>query len=220
MAKVAPSWGNTSVDEAFTKLRDLILSGDLLGGTRLAQSTIADQFHISRQPVRLALLKLQSAGLVTIIPNVGARVTSLDAAELDEVYRIREELEPAAIATSATNLSDRQLETLRDVAAGLDATAPSDYHNYYQADMRFHLLSYEACGRPRMISMIGELWDVAHRYRLFYLRSQSLHERVLSRAEHVLIADSLQRRDGEDASRLLKTHIRRTRLSLSRSSDE
>ncbi len=78
-------------------LREAILAGRLSPGSRVRQEELAEEFGISRIPVREALRRLEAEGLVVLVPNSGAWVAKLDRAECVEIYRIREQIEPLAI---------------------------------------------------------------------------------------------------------------------------
>src|SRR5829696_252732 len=95
------------------RLRKAILEGRLKPGERIRQETLAAEMGTSRIPVREALNRLQNEGLVTLTSHVGARVAQLRLSELDEIYQIRERLEPLAIAQSTPHLSAAQLRDIR-----------------------------------------------------------------------------------------------------------
>src|ERR1700760_3514999 len=80
---------------------DRILSGEYAPGSALRQDTLAAEFGTSKIPVREALVQLQSEGLVDIFPNRGFQVRPLDGAELDEVFWLRLQIEPRAVAGGA-----------------------------------------------------------------------------------------------------------------------
>src|SRR3954447_12716206 len=95
------------------RIREAILSGRLLPGDRIPQDALAREFGTSRIPVREALAELESEGLIALVPHAGARVAKFNLAELEEVYRIRESVEPMVIAESAEHLTAEQLVELR-----------------------------------------------------------------------------------------------------------
>jgi DNA-binding GntR family transcriptional regulator len=194
-------------------LRTEILTGNLKPGDRIRQEAIAQAMGTSRIPVREALSRLQNEGLVTLTSHVGARVAELDVAELDEVYQIRERLEPLAIAESAPRLTNAQLQGLADYVEQMEACADvSDPSEWVDLDRRFHLASYAGCRMPRLLDMIDGLWNATQQYRRAYTR---LPERfALAHQEHRLILEALERRDAQNAELLSLMHIRRTRLTL------
>jgi DNA-binding GntR family transcriptional regulator len=194
-------------------LRSQILSGALRPGERIRQEAIARAMGTSRIPVREALSRLQNEGLVTLTSHVGARVAELDSAELDEIYRIRERLEPLALAQSTPRLTDAQLDGLVDYVEEMEACADvEDPSSWVDLDRRFHLATYAGARMPRLIDMIEGLWNATQQYRRAYTR---LPERfAMAHQEHRLILEALHRRDALNAEMLSLLHIRRTRLTL------
>lgn len=200
------------------RVRAAILDGTLKPGERIRQEAIARDAGTSRIPVREALSRLQNEGLVVLTSHVGARVSQLDLAELDEVYLIRERLEPLAIGESAMRLSTAELEQIERYMHEMEAAADvDDPSQWVDLDRRFHLLSYSAAGLPRLLEMIEGLWNATQQYRRAYTR---LPERfAVAHSEHRLILEALQRRDKDNAELLSLLHIRRTRLTLDEHSE-
>lgn len=200
-------------------LRDAILEGRLRAGTRIRQEAIARELGTSRIPVREALRQLENEGLVSLVPRSGARVAKLDYAEYTELYRIREELEPLAIAQSAPRLSADDLAQLRDLMLQIEGS--DDPAVWLVLDRRFHLASYAAAPMPRLLKMIEGFWNTTQQYRRAYYgtvaaaRDGSSPELPMTHLEHRLLFDALERRDPHDAQCILRAHIRRPRLALS-----
>lgn len=200
-------------DTVSSELRAAILDGQLRPGERIRQEDVARRFGMSRIPVREALRQLASEGLVVLEPHVGARVASLDLEELDEIYQLRERLEPFAIARSTPKLSDQQIEELRSLVKRMEEVAdPEDLTRWLGLDRRFHLATFAGAPLPRLLGLIEGFWNATQQYRRVYTL---LPERLaLAHAEHRLLLEALERRDPDDAERILQTHIRRTRLTL------
>jgi DNA-binding GntR family transcriptional regulator len=195
-------------------LRESILTGRLAPGARIRQEDLAEQYGSSRIPVREALRLLQSDGLVTLVANSGAWVSSLTAKECSEVYQVRERLEPLLLRMSMAELP-------ADVIAKLDALATqmelnNEVETFIRLDREFHLLSYSAAPSTLVSDMIGKLWNTTQHYRRAFTRLVGIGGSAVTHMEHHLIVDALRRGDADDAERLLLSHIRRTRLELSR----
>jgi len=206
--------GYEPVGQAVTRrLREAIIEGRLAPGTRIRQEAVAHRFGTSRIPVREALRALETEGLVVLVPHSGARVARLDFAELTELYRIREALEPMAIAASAPLLTDEQLDELRTLAAVIEESF-DDPLRWLEYDRLFHVKSYQAAPLPRVLEMVERLWNTTQHYRRAYNSTLDAHDIELVRVEHRVILDALERRDGEDAEARQRSHIRRTRLTL------
>ena len=200
------------------RLREAILDGRLPPGLRIGQEALARQLGVSRIPVREALRQLEVEGLVTLRPHSGARVARMDWAEHVELYRIREALEPLVIAESAPLLTDAQLERLTELVALIE-TSSDDLHAWLEHDRRFHLESYAAAPRPRMLQMIDEFWTSSQQYRRAHVLTIPAEELRLVNDEHRVILEALHRRDAIEAETRLRMHLRRTRITLARHPD-
>lgn len=196
------------------QVREAILEGRLKPGIRVRQQELARQFGVSRIPVREALRRLESEGLITLVPHSGARVARMDIGECTELYRLREAIEPMALAESTPNLTTHQLAELRGLVGEIEIST-QDRPRWLELDRRFHLESYAAAPMPRLLSMIERFWNQTQQYRRAYLRID--REKIeIANAEHRLILAALEDRDGEDAANRLRSHLRRTRITLSR----
>jgi len=200
-------------------LRDAILEGRLRSGARIRQEAIARELGTSRIPVREALRQLENEGLVQLVPRSGARVARVDFAESAEVYRIREELEPLALAQSAPLLSDEQLAQLQELMLQIEGS--DDPGVWLILDRRFHLASYAAAPMPRLLKMIENFWNTTQQYRRIYYSMVASERRdapasaaPMTHLDHRMLCDALLRRDGDDAADIMRLHIRRTRQAL------
>ena len=214
--------GGEPLSELATRyLRDAILDGRLRPGTRLRQEAIARELGASRIPVREALRTLETAGLVSLTPRRGARVARLDYAEHAELYRIREELEPLALAESTPRLSDEALAHLRTLKLQIECSR--DPAVWLDLDRQFHLASYAAAPMSRLLKMIEGFWNTTQQYRRVYYTMVAAEwspddpALPMTHLDHCLLLDALERRDADDASSMMRAHIRRTRLTLAAS---
>ena len=208
----------TLAEKVREAIREQILVGRYRPGERIRQEALAREHGTSRIPIREALRQLTSEGLVVLEPHVGASVARLDRRELDEVYQIRERVEPFAIAQSAGLLSDEQIEVLTQLLEKMDeAAGREDVGRWIELDRDFHLRTFAAAPLPRLLSLIDGLWSTTQQYRRLYGLLPNRFE--IARVEHWLLLDALQRRDAQDAERMLTMHIRRTRLTLDEHAD-
>jgi DNA-binding GntR family transcriptional regulator len=205
----------TLVERVAAELRGDILDGRLEPGARIGQVALARRFGTSRVPVREALRLLQSEGLVSVVPNAGARVAGLSLAELTEVYLLRERLEPLAIAESVPNLTQGDVAGLGERVEAMEAAAKrGDRWDWLAIDRDFHLSAFAGAPTPRLLALVGSFWNVATRYRRAYTAVLFPAELEVQHHEHRLILDAIERRNVRDAAAFLEIHIRRTRLGL------
>jgi len=195
-------------------IRDFILNGELEPGVRIGQEDLAQRFGTSRIPVRDALRQLENEGLVILTPNSSARVAKLDMAECTEIYKIRELIEPLAIAEAIPQMSDEDIARLECAVAEIESTRDSDV--FLKLDREFHLNSYRAAKMPKLQSLVERFWNTTQHYRRAYTRLVWQKGNWIINAEHRLLIEAMKRRDVVDAGQILMMHIRRTRQELQR----
>ena len=195
-----------------THLRSAILGGTLGPGDRVRQEDIAQQLGASRLPVREALQILAAEGLIENEPNKGARVPRLGMHEVDVMYRMREQLEPLALAESLPDLDDNDLYELSHLQDEIESD--DDVDNFLDLDRQFHLLTYRGCRIEFLNTAVHRLWNSTQHYRRAFVQLSGPGRMWVVNAEHRLILDAVARRDETDAGRFVAGHIRRTRIEL------
>jgi DNA-binding GntR family transcriptional regulator len=195
-------------------LRDAILTGDIGPGEWIRQEEVAERFGASRLPVREALRILEAEGLTEHEPRRGARVPRLGSHEVDVMYRMRERLEPLAVAESIPHLTEDDLARLEEIQDRIEQN--TDVAQFLVLDRQFHLLSYAGGTIDQLLGTVTRLWNSTQHYRRAFVTITGPGRMWVVNAEHRLLLDSLQRRDVVDAERYLAGHIRRTRIELAR----
>jgi len=196
------------------ELREAILAGEYAPGARIRQEDLADRHGASRLPVREALRMLEAEGLLTLVANTGAWVTRLTLADCEELYRIRERLEPLLLSYSMPSLPDAAIDRLAELADQMESAA--DVEEFLVLDREFHLGSYAGSGTAVLGDLVLGLWNRTQHYRRAFTRVfRSEGERSVHHDHHLLVA-AFRRGDSEEAERILAAHIRRTRLELAR----
>jgi DNA-binding GntR family transcriptional regulator len=193
-------------------LRAQILSGAIQPGEWIRQEDVAEMFELSRLPVREALRMLAAEGLTEMHPNKGARVPKLSMREVDVVYRMRESLEPLALAESLPHLDDADVAQLRDIQRDIESN--NDIQRFLELDREFHLSSYGGCVIEPLSSTVVRLWNTTQPYRRAFVALSGPGRAWVINAEHNLLIDAIERRDAVDAENVLRGHIRRTRTEL------
>ncbi len=207
-----PSATAHSSNRVVDAIRELIISGELAPGSRLNQEDLAARFSVSRLPVRDALSRLESDGLVILKPSSGAWVAKLDLAECLEIYMIRERLEPLALRHSVERCTEGDIVLFGDLVEAM--AAGTDTETFLRLDRQFHLASYRPCGMAHLQTLIERYWNSTQHYRRAFTNFLGRERNWIIHAEHRLIVDAIRRRDGDGAAHLLFEHIRRTRCEL------
>jgi DNA-binding GntR family transcriptional regulator len=194
------------------QLRTAILGGTIGPGERVRQEEVAQRSGASRLPVREALRMLAAEGLIENEPHKGARVPRLSMREVDVMYRMREQLEPLALAESLPELTADDLARLGDIQDRIEQDG--DVGRFLELDREFHLLTYRGCRVEQLTSTVVRLWNSTQHYRRAFVQLSGPERMWVVNAEHRLLLDALVRRDETDAGRFLAGHIRRTRIEL------
>lgn len=192
--------GPTAQESVLAHMRAALTSGLLLPGQQIVQEDLAESLGVSRVPIRESLKILEGEGHVTYYPNRGYFVTELSAADLTELYRIRELLEAEALTLAVNEVNDADIVEITAILETVEQAARSgDVLALTAANRAFHLSIIELSGMQRLSRLIRQLWDASDIYRTVYFRDPINRERIT--AEHREILDALKARD---ASALIK----------------
>lgn len=200
----------TVVDQVTAEIRRSIVAGALRPGQELSLRELAAQLGVSTIPVREALRRLESQGLLQ--PGgarSSARVASLDADDLHGIYRLREVLEPEIAGRACLLLSDDELDRLAAVAESFgDPSASLD--DIYDAHRELHLRLLAPAATAWDLRTLDALWHAAERYvRLaFGARDDRGDEHDRRGHTHVDLVAGFRTRDPQLIERLVRQHLR------------
>ncbi|MFU8872752.1 GntR family transcriptional regulator [Micromonospora sp. SL4-19] len=195
-------------DFAYSRLREKILSGEYEPGTVLNQAVLARTIGISTTPLREALRRLKSEGLVELDAHRDARVTPLSAEEARDLLEIRGSLDPLAAALAAERRSTADIREMREAIQGLQPLPSNPAFVDLVAHRRFHTAIYTASHNEILISTLDALWDKADRYRRFGLEVvRSQEERDEKAAEHEALLRCVISGDAAGAAEVMHRHI-------------
>ncbi len=186
----------------YQEIEKMILSGDLEPGSRLNEVSLAEQFAVSRGPVREATRALVKAGLLTSIPARGVFVREMSETEISENYDVRSLLTGLVCGRAADRRTDKQVAQLDALVRGMDeAIAANQVPRYYRINLEFH-------------DLIGRIADHSCAHRIYddlIRETHSLRRSLFSpgqtNSEHRAIVDAIRERDHDKARVLGETHV-------------
>jgi DNA-binding GntR family transcriptional regulator len=198
----------TKSDYAYTRLRDGILSGEFEPGTVLHQATLAKTIGISTTPLREAMRRLMTEGLVELDAHRDARVSALTAEEARDLLEVRRSLDPLAAALAAERRSKDDIRLMREAATSLHPFSDDVRVAQLVAHRRFHTAIYMASHNDLLISTLDALWDKADRYRRLGLQlKRDQPERDQKKHEHAELLDAVIGGDSDRAAEVMRHHI-------------
>nr|WP_280520674.1 GntR family transcriptional regulator [Phaeobacter sp. J2-8] len=196
----------SNAQRAQTRLRDMILSGELAAGTDHLESELAEKLSMSRTPVREACVMLESRGLLSVRPRKGVRILPVSPADMEEIYDILTELETLAARKAAEDRPpESALENLSQAIKDMDrALLAEDRDTWARADHRFHRELMRLGANRRAMDIFEMMSDQVARARLTTLYMRPAPDR--SNADHHAVLEAIRDGDAERAAARHRDH--------------
>ncbi|HEY7144613.1 MAG TPA: molybdopterin cofactor-binding domain-containing protein [Streptosporangiaceae bacterium] len=190
----------SKTDMVAALIRELIFTGELAAGEQLRQRDLAQRFQVSQTPVREALRRLESEGLVIGDTHRGFTVVEADEGRSEENFQIRAALESLGASLAAAKIDAAGVQRLEDLNAQMQAVGDDDAR-YAELNREFHFSLYEYARSPLLISLMRLLWASLHGGpRVLRTHAESVRQ-------HQEILDALRAGDGAAAAALTHRHI-------------
>jgi DNA-binding GntR family transcriptional regulator len=197
------------VGRAYDAVRARILDNEWPPGHRVLEQELALGLGMSRTPVREALIRLQNEGLIEVVPRHGMRVLPLSPTDMRDIYQILTSLEATAAALAASRRPARaEIEPLERASRDMNAALRrDDLRSWAEADERFHRHLIELSGNRLLVAVVENVWDRAHRARMFTLQLRP--KPTQSTREHQAVVRAIRRGDADAARELHREHRER-----------
>lgn len=196
-------------DQIANRLRDKIIQNELAPGDRIREREVCKDLQVSRTPLREALHKLASEGLIELIPNRGAIITRPGAGEIADMLQVLGVLEAFAGERVCEYISDQEVAEIKALQYEmLAAYARQDRLKYFKLNQKIHLAIVKAARSETLLSLHARL--NARLYRIRYQSNLKNETWGSALAEHDHILDALEQRDAEKLSTLLRQHLKST----------
>ena len=195
------------VGMAYRKIKEMMLSYDLVPGQRLVFVDLARRLGVSRTPVNTALSILANEGFLDFVPNQGYTVHQITRKEGNALYEIREIIELGAIERSIQRLTQEKLELLkRQKALYEKAVLDQVSRGRFTLDQEFHACIVQMAENPYLTDYFREVYQrIFLRHRIEGLHAGRAQEVVL---EHNQLFDAICLKDVKRAKQLIKRHIK------------
>lgn len=207
-------------DQIFETLKEMIVNNEVEPGEMLQIERLASEFGVSTTPIREALTRLQSLGLVKQVRNKGAIVTPISDKMAHDAWEFRRVLEIYVVGSAVNKCTPEELGKMKALLNKvLEDT--SDFDLYKKSDREMHKLLHKYCDNELINNSFEQVSDLAQRVRYFAESSPWRDEVIISVTnEHLLIVESMVKRDIEMTRKHLLQHLvnaeRRTMRALER----
>jgi len=226
-ASTVPRWGDDDLTgRAYRSIRRMIVEGGLPPGKRVSHRTLAAQLGIGRSPVRDALLRLESEGLLVQQGQRGVLLRELSPKELGEIYELRLVMEPFTAERAAVLADVGQLAALKRVCDEMTAVAAQpdraawlaaedNRRRLTQLDLQFHTTILEAAGNTVAVKFFGTAqvlaltfaWYLSNDQRGGFSFDASADRLGATATEHEAIAAAIRNRDPVAAREAMRLHV-------------
>jgi DNA-binding GntR family transcriptional regulator len=191
----------SKTDMVAAVLRELILTGELPPGSSLRQRDLAKRLEVSPTPVREALRRLESEGLIRCDVHRGSTVVEAEQGLTDENYQIRAALESLGASLAAGRITDSEIAVLEGLNDQLVRLPDKQVERYAELNLRFHFSIYESSRSPVLLSLVRLLWQQMHG------GPRVLRSHRASAEQHAHLIAALRAHDGERAAEITREHI-------------
>jgi DNA-binding GntR family transcriptional regulator len=190
-----------------SKLREAILSGAFEPGQKLSQDRIAEDFKVSRTPVREAMKVLAAEGFVEIQSYRGVYIPEISARDVQDVFEFRWIIEPEITRQTTPLIPLETIDTLSVLLEQSVSYSSIPDQHYYDSDKQFHDAIVGYCQNRLLLETLEKI-----NYRIVRVRNFAIHQPGShlnnSHIEHLQILDAIRKRDANEAARQMELHLK------------
>jgi GntR family transcriptional regulator, rspAB operon transcriptional repressor len=199
-------------EQIYFKLKEMILYGDFKSGELLTVGEIADNYNISRTPVREAFSALKHDGLLEVLPHKGYMVSRVDLKDLDDLFDLRIILEGGAAELAASNATNEMIDQLEQLAK--IEFSEDDKKNeifFMKTNLNFHTFVAKASKNYRLVNLVTNCINHMQRVLLWDSKSSSI---ISMQNEHMELVELIKKRDPINAKKFMIEHIESSRSRI------
>jgi DNA-binding GntR family transcriptional regulator len=201
-------------DQAYDAIVDLILSYQLRLGERTSVAQLADRLGLGKTPVKEAIARLESEGLLSVAGRSGTTVNEIDARTAKQLFALRRSLEGFAVEEVVRNVTDEDLDHIEGLLAELkwsqhDSTSlRRDLARYVRSNVRFHAAIIACARNPTLDRLYAQVQLQAQIVIYLYRMGSDSTDRAVSDKyrEHAAIYEALRERNAQKLRALLEGH--------------
>ena len=192
-------------EKAYSLIKKKVVTLELPPSAVIDEHVLMQELDLGRTPIREALQRLDSEGLVNVVPRRGTFVSDISVTDLQKIFELRILLEGFCARLAAQRISEDQIKRMEMVLSDLDELQDGDPSVLMSIDKRFHELLYRAADNEFLAESLDRLYDLS--LRLWYLVLNHLDDVRDSIDQHRMVLDALKEGDEAQAEVLIQTHI-------------
>lgn len=193
-------------DSIYEILKNRIIHLEYEPGQVLNELDLAEEFNMSRTPVRRVFQLLHGDKLLNIVPRFGAQVTPIDFKKMKHIFEVTRELDPFAARLAVERISDENLAELEDIISRFkEYDISKDYQNAINDDERFHNIIFSSCGNPWLQDILQSLHY--HTERLWHYCEQYFDSMDLFSHTLEKVLEGIKEKDFDKVEKSSREHI-------------
>lgn len=196
----------TDRNSLYTTLKRRIIEFHYKPGQILNEQELAEEFSVSRSPVRTALQELERDRLLNIVPRYGAQVSAIDFRNIRGLFEVTKLLDPYATRLAVKNITPEQIAELKVIAKKLESfSSTSDYQDAINEDQKFHDIIFKASDNKWLEKTAAELH--IHTERMWHYCNDYFDDMTLFTRTFKLIINAFEQEDEDAAENYAREHI-------------
>lgn len=200
----------TLTDEIADIIRERILNGKYAIGEKIIEAPLANEFCVSRTPIRQAFKKLTSEGLIENIPNRGSFAKGFTRRDIQDIYEVRKALEALAIEWAVERISRKEIARLEEIVELMENyTVKVNFEKVLEANREFHETIYKASKSRFMAQILRSYQDYVQQARRTTVYEAGYLEAILKEHKEILVA--VRSRNAGEAIKLTNKHLDNSR---------
>jgi DNA-binding GntR family transcriptional regulator len=192
-------------EKAYRLIKQKVITLELPPSAVIDEQVLMQELNLGRTPIREALQRLDSEGLVNIVPHRGTFVNDISITDLQKIFELRAVLEGFCARLAARRITEDQIERMESVLRDLDEAQDGDHRALMLIDKRFHSLLYASADNEFMAETLDRLYDLS--LRLWHLVLTRLDDVRLAVEQHRSVLNALKEGDEAEAEALIQAHI-------------
>lgn len=191
-------------EKAYHQIKERIITLELAPSSLIDEQTLMNELNLGRTPIREAIQRLDSEGLVNVVPRRGTFVADVSITDLQKIFELRIFIEGLGARLAAQRITRRQIARMERTLQNL--REQEDAESLMEVDRQFHELLYQATDNEFLVDVLSRFYDLS--LRLWYLVLERLGDVQDSVEQHREIIEALKSRDADRAEALIQQHIR------------
>ena len=193
-------------EDIYSALRKRIIRGEYEQGEIIREADVAQEFQVSRTPVREVFQNLQGDRLITLLPYRGAQVTFIELEFFFQTAAVKQNLEEMATRLAARWATENDVRRMREIADTILKCDPEkNFEKYLEADTQFHRTVRQASRNGVLVGTLEQLQ--AHIDRYYYSKHMASKTMGDFHREYMDIIDAIERHDSDAAGKAVMEHL-------------